>query len=124
DAIRVLAPIGRAFGLTYVLKLVVAPAPATLAEVEALDFSGLDGPREVHYRVSSLPQLDDFSFVDLRLYLIARGRQAVGQSGVEALEPQNYLDLTSIAARPGSSGSSRACGAPTSSTASAVWPAA
>ena len=67
DVIAVLAPIGRAFGLTYVLKLVVEPAPATLAEVEALDFSGLDGPREVHYRVSSLPQLDDFSFVEVRL---------------------------------------------------------
>src|SRR5262249_10239666 len=94
DIIAVLAPISRTFGLTYVLRLFVEPAPASVAAADALDFSGIDGPREVRYRVSSVPQLDDFSFVDLRLYLISRAPRAGGDQSIEALEPRQYLDMT------------------------------
>ena len=97
DVIAVLAPICRAFGLSYVTRLVVAP-PAlagALPEVEgdALDFSAIDGPREIRYRVSATPQLEDYAFVDLRLYLIARGLQMGAGSGAP-LQPSDYLDLT------------------------------
>src|SRR5262249_59440297 len=70
------------------------PPPASAAAASALDFPGTDGPRDVRYPVSSLPQLDDFSFVDLRLYLITREPRAGGDQGVEALEPRQYLDMT------------------------------
>ena len=87
------APIEPAFGLTYVMKLLVGPQAAEVAEAETLDFSGANGPREVRYRVSNLPQLDDFSFVDLRLDLIARHQQNAAPDA-PPLQPQHYLDLT------------------------------
>lgn len=93
DVIAVLEPMSGAFGLTYVMKLLVGPHGAQVAEAETLDFSGAQGPREVRYRVSNLPQLDDFSFVDLRLYLIARDQQNTAPDAVP-LQPQHYLDLT------------------------------
>ena len=93
DVIAVLAPISRAFSLTYVIKLLVGPSATEVAEAEALDFSGAQGPRTVRYRISTVPQLDDFSFVDLRLYLIARSQQGAA-AGAAPLEPRHYLDLT------------------------------
>jgi len=93
DIIATLAPICRAFSLSYAAKLVVGPPGTPFAEVEALDYSAIDGPREARYRISSQPQLEDFAFLDLRLYLIARARQmGTGEGGV--LAPRDYLDLT------------------------------
>ena len=93
DIIATLAPICRAFSLSYAAKLVVGLPGVEFAEVEALDFSAIDGPRQVQYRLTSKPQLDDYAFVDLRLYLIARARQ-LGLGTGEIVVPRDYLDLT------------------------------
>jgi hypothetical protein len=92
DIIAALSPIGRTFSLTYVRQLTLT---GRLAEVEALDFSGAEGPREVLYRLDATPQADDEAFVDHRLYFIARSRQLGQGEGVAApLQPRDYLDLT------------------------------
>ena len=46
DIIATLAPLCRAFGLSYAAKLIVGPPGTGFVEVEALDFSAIDGPRE------------------------------------------------------------------------------
>ena len=93
DIIATLAPLCRAFGLSYAAKLIVGPPGTGFVEVEALDFSAIDGPRETRYRLTGQPQVDDYALVDHRLYLIAKARQmGSGEGGI--VEPRDYLDLT------------------------------
>ncbi len=87
QVVAILGPICEAFSLNYVTDLTVQSESAL---VNALDFSGRDGPTPVAYHVTAAPQLDEFRFSDLRLYLIAR---AAGRS-LDLLLTAQYLDLT------------------------------
>ena len=92
DIIAALTPIGRTFALTYVRQLTLS---GNVAEVEALDFSGTEGPHEARYQLDATPQSDEDAFVDHRLYFINRARQmGTGASAATALTPRDYLDLT------------------------------
>ena len=87
QVVAVLGPICEAFSLNYVTDLTVRSESAL---VNALDFSGRDGPTAVEYHVTVAPQIDEYRFSDLRLYLIAR---ACGKS-LDLLRTAQYLDLT------------------------------
>ena len=90
DVIDVLSGPCRAFALNFVTTSKVGAAEV---DVQTLDFSGVDGPREARYRISTEWQLEEYALLPYRMYLVARDK-AVGQDRAALLAPRDYLDLT------------------------------
>ena len=90
DVIDVLSGPCRAFALNFVTASKVGAAEV---DVQTLDFSGVDGPREARYRISTEWQLEEYALLPYRMYLVARDK-AVGQDRAAPLAPRDYLDLT------------------------------